>query len=183
MPGLARASAQNSVVDDTRRSLISFNHGAKSMVNLRRDMITGLVRLRILHAATCAAVSGVELGQELEKAGHHIGPGTLYPLLHSMQKDGWVKSTGKTVKGKRRRYYRATRKGTAQLEQALAALDQFLSGIRDPVALELDQVALRRELAPDGHGQGHDGEGQRRHRRKRPVEPEPVSDEAVAQSG
>jgi PadR family transcriptional regulator PadR len=100
------------------------------MVNLRRDMITGLVRLRILHAAAQAAVSGVELGQELEKAGHHIGPGTLYPLLHAMQHEGWVKSTGKTVKGKRRRYYRATKKGRLQFEQALAALDEFLAGLR-----------------------------------------------------
>jgi PadR family transcriptional regulator PadR len=102
------------------------------MVNLRRDMLTGLVRLRILHAASRVAVSGVELGQELEKAGHHVGPGTLYPLLHAMQHDGWLKSSGKTVKGKRRRYYRATKKGRLQFEQALAALDEFLSGLRPP---------------------------------------------------
>jgi PadR family transcriptional regulator, regulatory protein PadR len=99
------------------------------MVNLRRDMIKGLVRLRILHAATLGPISGVELARNLDAAGHHLGPGTLYPLLHDMEKAGWVKSSGKTVKGKRRRYYRATKKGRGQLEQALAALDQFLFGI------------------------------------------------------
>jgi len=46
-----------------------------------------------------------------------------------MEKAGWVKSTGKTVKGKRRRYYRATKKGRSQLEQALSALDGFLFGV------------------------------------------------------
>ncbi len=96
------------------------------MVNLRRDMAKGLVRLRILHAATLGPVSGVELAQNLDAAGHHLGPGTLYPLLHDMEKAGWVKSTGKTVKGKRRRYYRATKKGRSQVEQALAMLEQFL---------------------------------------------------------
>jgi PadR family transcriptional regulator, regulatory protein PadR len=119
------------------------------MVNLRRDMITGLVRLRSLHAAAQAAVSGVELGQELEKAGHHIGPGTLYPLLHAMQHEGWVKSTGKTVKGKRRRYYRATKKGRVQFEQALAALDDFLAGLR-PLAIADEEQPERepeREVA------------------------------------
>jgi PadR family transcriptional regulator PadR len=102
------------------------------MVNLRRDIIKGLVRLRILHAAVGAPVSGVELAVELEAAGHHIGPGTLYPLLHALQKEGWVKSTARTVKGKRRRYYRATKKGRVQLEQALEALDQFLAGLPGP---------------------------------------------------
>jgi PadR family transcriptional regulator PadR len=99
------------------------------MVNLRRDMIQGLVRLRILRAAARGPVSGVELSQDLATAGHQVSPGTLYPLLHDMEKAGWVKSTGKTVKGKRRRYYRATRKGRGQLEQAVAILDQFLFGI------------------------------------------------------
>ena len=99
------------------------------MVNLRRDMVTGLVRLRILRAATLSPVSGVDLSNNLASAGHKVSPGTLYPLLHDMEKAGWVKSTGKTVKGKRRRYYRATKKGRSQLEQALSALEQFLFGI------------------------------------------------------
>jgi PadR family transcriptional regulator len=99
------------------------------MVNLRRDMIQGLVRVRILRAASLRPVSGVELSQDLATSGHQVSPGTLYPLLHAMEKAGWVKSTGKTVKGKRRRYYRVTKKGRNQLEQALSALEQFLVGV------------------------------------------------------
>ena len=102
------------------------------MVNLRRGMIQGLVRVRILHAAVAGPVSGVELSHDLSTAGHHVSPGTLYPLLHAMEKAGWVKSTAKLVKGKRRRYYRATRKGRNQLDQALSALDHFLVGIVSP---------------------------------------------------
>jgi DNA-binding PadR family transcriptional regulator len=99
------------------------------MVNLRRDMIKGLVRLRVLHAAAHGPVSGVDLSNELAEAGHHTSPGTLYPLLHQMEKAGWLKSTGKTVKGKRRRYYRLTKRGRAQLEQAVAVLKQVLAGM------------------------------------------------------
>jgi DNA-binding PadR family transcriptional regulator len=99
------------------------------MVNLRRDMIQGLVRVRILRAASLDPVSGVELSQDLATAGHQVSPGTLYPLLHAMEKMGWVRSSRKTVKGKRRRYYRATKKGRNQLEQAVTALRLFLPGI------------------------------------------------------
>jgi PadR family transcriptional regulator len=105
------------------------------MVNLKRDMTHGLVRLRILHAAIDQPMSGVDLSQDLARAGHQVSPGTLYPLLHQLEKSGWLKSKGKTVKGKRRRYYRVTRKGRAQLEQALDALDHFLDGIRPWSAL------------------------------------------------
>jgi PadR family transcriptional regulator PadR len=80
------------------------------MVNVRRDMIQGLVRVRILRAATVGQVSGVQLSYDLDTAGHQVSPGTLDPLLHAMETAGWLKSTRKTVEGKRRRYYRVTTK-------------------------------------------------------------------------
>lgn len=97
-------------------------------------MIQGLVRVRILRAAMRRPISGVELSDDLVTAGHRIGPGTLYPLLHDLEKVGWLKSKGKTVKGKRRRYYRITKKGRVQLAQALIAVNQFLFEGLEPVA-------------------------------------------------
>jgi DNA-binding PadR family transcriptional regulator len=99
------------------------------MVNVRHGMVTGLVSVRVLHATTARPMSGVELSENLAAAGHRISPGTLYPLLHQMEKAGWLKSDGKTVKGKRRRYYRLTKKGRAQLQAALDELERFLAGI------------------------------------------------------
>jgi PadR family transcriptional regulator, regulatory protein PadR len=96
------------------------------VVNLRRDMIQGLVRLRVLRAAMSGPISGVELSANLGSVGYRVSPGTLYPLLHELEKAGWLKSKGRTVKGKRRRYYRATKKGRIQVEEALSALHQFL---------------------------------------------------------
>jgi DNA-binding PadR family transcriptional regulator len=117
------------------------------MVNVRRDMVQGLVRLRVLHAAAAGPVSGVELTRDLAAVGHKISPGTLYPLLHQMEKKGWVKSSGKTVKGKRRRYYRLTKKGRAQLADALAEVRQFLSGILEARDGAMTELAARDGLA------------------------------------
>lgn len=134
------------------------------MVNVRRGILTGLVSVRILHAAKNGPVSGVELSENLAGVGHRISPGTLYPLLHQLEKAGWVKSSGKTVKGKRRRYYRLTRKGGAQLAEALGQLEQFLSGILavQPEGLEVEQPLgllsiSRRALADDGLVEPADG--------------------------
>jgi PadR family transcriptional regulator, regulatory protein PadR len=117
------------------------------VVNLRREMIQGLVRLRILRAATRGPISGVELSEDLASAGHRVSPGTLYPLLHDLEKAGWLKSKGRTVKGKRRRYYRVTKKGRAQLEQALMALNQFLFDGLEPLP-----VSAALMTANDGTG-------------------------------
>jgi len=102
------------------------------VVQLQRDIFQGLVLLRILHAAAHEPVSGVELGAQLDAVGHRVGPGTLYPLLHRLEKSGWLKSTGKTVKGKRRRYYRITKKGRGALVEARPKLLAFVAGILGP---------------------------------------------------
>jgi PadR family transcriptional regulator, regulatory protein PadR len=122
------------------------------MVNVRREMMTGLVSVRILHAASRRPVSGVELAEDLECVGHRISPGTLYPLLHHMQKSGWLKCDGKTVKGKRRKYYRATKKGRGQLEDALAKLERFLAGIIEFEPSEIMDGRAEREESMHGRG-------------------------------
>jgi PadR family transcriptional regulator PadR len=99
------------------------------MVNLLRDMVQGLVRVRILNAAAVGPVSGVDLSQQFAAAGHPLGPGTLYPLLHGMEKAGWLKSKDRTVKGKHRRVYRLTNKGRAALEEARSVLRPFIAAV------------------------------------------------------
>src|SRR5260370_17197617 len=96
------------------------------MVNLRRDMIQGLVRVRILRAASRVPVSGVEFSEDLATAGHRVSPGTLYPLLHAMEKAGCAKSAGTTVKRKPRRYYPAPTTPPTLLAHALNALAHSL---------------------------------------------------------
>jgi|SRR5579859_4627073 len=96
------------------------------MVNLRRDTVTGLVRLRILHAASKSdALCGVDLSADLAAVGHRVSPGTLYPLLHELETAGWLASHAKTVNGRRRRYYAITGNGRAQLDEAMLALRRF----------------------------------------------------------
>jgi PadR family transcriptional regulator len=76
-----------------------------------RDLYSGLIRLHILHHAVEGPIFGLGMSEELARHGYHISPGTLYPLLHGLEKRGYLRSTdrrlGKTV----RREYRATAMG------------------------------------------------------------------------
>ena len=56
--------------------------------------------------------------QELHRHGYRIGPGTLYPLLHGLEKRGYLKSGQEVVKGKTRRAYTITPRGRRALTQA-----------------------------------------------------------------
>jgi hypothetical protein len=41
--------------------------------------------------------------EELKHHGYRIGPGTIYPLLHGMERGGLLKSEFRNVNGRRRR--------------------------------------------------------------------------------
>jgi PadR family transcriptional regulator, regulatory protein PadR len=56
--------------------------------------------------------------EELARHGYKMSPGTMYPILHGLEKRGYVKST-KFHSGKvRRRLYRATPAGRKALKAA-----------------------------------------------------------------
>ena len=78
---------------------------------LLRDFYLGFIRIHILFHARKAPVYGVELMRELVKHGYTVGPGTLYPILHTMEANGLLLGIKEVVKGKARRCYRITSKG------------------------------------------------------------------------
>jgi PadR family transcriptional regulator, regulatory protein PadR len=84
------------------------------------DLLSGLVRLHILHHAANGVVYGQWLIEELARHGYRLSPGTLYPMLQTMEKAGYLASRedcgGKG--GRRRRVYSATELGREALALA-----------------------------------------------------------------
>jgi len=62
--------------------------------------------------------------------------GMLYPLLHRLERKGWVRAVwGESETGRRRKYYRLTRPGGEQLERQRRqwqVVDSALRGIWSP---------------------------------------------------
>jgi DNA-binding PadR family transcriptional regulator len=63
--------------------------------------------------------------EELGRHGYRIGPGTLYPLLHGLERGGLLRSELKNVEGRRRRVYRITAAGKKTLERAKLKVDEL----------------------------------------------------------
>jgi PadR family transcriptional regulator PadR len=83
-----------------------------------RDLYSGMIRLHILHHAENEAIFGAGMAEELARHGYKISPGTLYPILHGLEKRGYLTSeeerSGKSI----RRLYRITASGRRALKTA-----------------------------------------------------------------
>lgn len=80
-----------------------------------RDLYSGLIRLHILHHAAEGPVFGLEMAAELGRHGYRISLGTLYPLLHGMEKKGYLRSAEVRRGQVARKVYRATPLGKKAL--------------------------------------------------------------------
>jgi PadR family transcriptional regulator PadR len=58
-----------------------------------RDLYSGMMRLHVLHHAAEGPIFGLGMVEELARHGYRISPGTLYPLLHRLEKKGYLRSS------------------------------------------------------------------------------------------
>ncbi|MBI3972982.1 MAG: helix-turn-helix transcriptional regulator [Chloroflexi bacterium] len=97
-----------------------------------RDFFLGFVKIHILHHAAQAPVYGLALIEELRRHGYELSPGTLYPVLHSLEAAGYLRREDRVVGGKVRKYYAATDEGRRALADARAKIwelvDEVLEG-------------------------------------------------------
>lgn len=81
-----------------------------------RDLYAGLIRLHILHHAAEGPIFGLEMAEELARHGYRISLGTLYPLLHGLEKKGYLRSAEVRKGQSIRKVYRATTLGKKALK-------------------------------------------------------------------
>jgi DNA-binding PadR family transcriptional regulator len=89
-----------------------------------RDVSLGFMRAHVLHHCAEGPVYGLDMMEELRRHGYRVGPGTLYPMLHSLEQAGFLRSAHQVVDGKTRRYYRTTRNGQRLLNDLRARIGE-----------------------------------------------------------
>lgn len=91
-----------------------------------QDLLVGLIRLHVLHHAAEEEIYGQWIMEELARHGYRLSPGTLYPMLHAMEKKGYLRSREKKSGRSVRRLYRATPNGVNALDAAKAKLKELV---------------------------------------------------------
>jgi PadR family transcriptional regulator PadR len=98
---------------------------------IHRDFIQGMVKIFILHQASLGPIYGNKLGKALHALGYQISPGSLYPLLHALEKSALLTSRIRVAKGRMRKYYELSAEG----HLCLAGLRQELRDLVKNVIL------------------------------------------------
>jgi PadR family transcriptional regulator PadR len=98
---------------------------------LHRELYSGLIRLHILHHAAKKPIFGLWIIEELGHHGYKLSPGTVYPLLHGLEKRGYLKS--KEIKAGRsaRRMYGATPLGKRALAEARLKVRELMDELNE----------------------------------------------------
>ncbi len=91
----------------------------------KRELFYGLIRIHVLLHACHEPIFGLAMMEELAHHGYRIGPGTLYPLLHGLERAGLLKVLTGHGGGRARRLYRITASGRRALEQARVKVDEL----------------------------------------------------------
>jgi len=86
----------------------------------RLDLLQGTLDLLILRTLQNGPKHGWDIAERIEQISEHVlevNQGSLYPALHRLEHQGWIKAeTGVSELGRRARFYRLTATGRKQLE-------------------------------------------------------------------
>ena len=91
-------------------------------------VLAGFIRVHVLHHAEEGDLCGNWMIEELRHHGYTISAGTLYPMLRTMEKDGWIKGRNEND-GTRRRLYRITPKGRVALKEVRTRLQELFQEV------------------------------------------------------
>jgi PadR family transcriptional regulator, regulatory protein PadR len=83
-----------------------------------KELYSGMIRLHILFHASKEPIFGLGIIEELGRHGYKLSPGTLYPILHGLERKGYLRSTETRDGRQARRWYRATPAGRKALTAA-----------------------------------------------------------------
>jgi PadR family transcriptional regulator PadR len=96
---------------------------------LDREFFLGFIKIHILYHASKEPVFGVAIAEELARHGYDLSPGTLYPVLHRLERAGYLESTSEVVNGRVRKYYRATVEGKKALEESKKRIKELVTEV------------------------------------------------------
>jgi DNA-binding PadR family transcriptional regulator len=83
-----------------------------------KSLYSGLIRLHILHHASEQPLWGVWIAEELARHSYKVSAGTLYPILHGLERKGYLRARIERNGKSARRVYRITPLGRKALRKA-----------------------------------------------------------------
>ena len=95
----------------------------------KTDLLQGTLDLLILKTLSLGPMHGLGISRRIEQTTQGtfaVKPGSLFPALHRMQEQGWLRSSwGDSENNRRAKYYELTKAGRLQLETEVENWDRI----------------------------------------------------------
>jgi len=106
------------------------------------DLLQGTLDLLILRTLAIEPMHGWAIARRIQEASKdvlQITQGALYPALHRLEQQGWLRSEWRDTKtGREAKFYALTRAGRGQLERELAQWERLSGAVRLVVRMAED---------------------------------------------
>lgn len=99
--------------------------------SLVREFLLGFIKIHILHHAAKEKIYGKEFQGELARHGYALSFGTIYPVFHKLERDGYLRSEKKNAGGRLRKYYSITPKGRRALEYSKSKTRELFTELEE----------------------------------------------------
>ena len=93
------------------------------------DFFSSFIKIHILHHCLKEEIYGAWMIEELQEHGYKISPGSLYPMLRSLEQKGLIFSRQEQDGKVMRKYYRITLRGKKELVEAKTKLKELIGEI------------------------------------------------------
>jgi PadR family transcriptional regulator PadR len=97
------------------------------------DLVQGTLDLLILKTISLEPKHGWAIAKRIQQVSKdvlQVQQGSLYPALHRLEQQGWIKAHwAETETGRNAKFYSLTRAGRAQMERELASWDRLSAGV------------------------------------------------------
>ena len=104
------------------------------------DLVQGTLDLLLMKMLALESMHGWAISQRLKQASGdvlQVSDGSLYPALHKLEQEGWIKSEWAPSENNRRaKYYSLTRPGRKELEKESANWKRLSAAISQIIQLE-----------------------------------------------
>ena len=97
------------------------------------DLLQGTLDLLILKTIALEPMHGWAIAQRIRQVSNdvlQVQQGSLYPALHRLEQQGWVRAEwGDSENNRKAKYYALTRAGQKQLEAEVAAWERLSEAV------------------------------------------------------
>jgi PadR family transcriptional regulator len=104
------------------------------------DLVQGTLDMLLLKILALQALNGFSISQRLKQVSGdvlQVSDGSLYPALHKLEQEGWIKAEWRTTDNNRRaKFYSLTRLGHRQLKKEAQNWNRLAAAISHVVRLE-----------------------------------------------